>query len=372
VLELGRYIAAPYAGRLLAELGADVIKVEDPDGGDPMRHWESGSRPYSPQFAAYNAGKRGITLNLKDATDRDALRALVADSDVLLENFRPGVMARLGLDADALRAINPALVYCAISGFGTSGPYATRPSYDSVISAMGGVYSLLGPADEPRPIGPAMSDLLSGIFAVQGILAALLQRTSTGAGQTVDVTMLGSVLAFLGEAVTSAAETGQLMEPNTRQRRAQAYGAVAADGKAFVVHLSVPDKFWRALCDAMQRPDWLSDPRLATRQDRFDHYAVLEGLIREQARLRARDEWFARFAERDLPHAPLNTVLDLAGDEQVSAMELIRPLPMPDGEPMAMSAPAVRFSAAVTGLHRAAPKLGADNDELLSRAEAGR
>ncbi len=177
--------------------------------------------------------------------------------------------------------------------------------------------------------------------------------------------MLGSAIGFLGEAVTSAAETGRMIEPNTRQRRAQAYGAVAGDARAFVVHLSVPDKFWRALCDAMGRPDWLDDPRLATRQDRYDHYDVLEGLIREQARTRTREEWFAAFLAHDLPHAPLNTFLDLDDDEQVAAMGLLVPVDMGEGAtPMTFAGPPVRFSETPTGPPRPAPLLGAD-DALL-------
>jgi formyl-CoA transferase len=364
VLEVGRYIAAPYAARVLADLGARVIKVEEPDGGDPMRRWEGGTRPYSPQFAAYNRGKHSITLDLRSEAGVRALRALAAEADVLLENFRPGVMARRGVGPDALLALNPRLIYCAITGFGEDGPYALRPSYDSVISAVSGMYSLLMPMAAPAPVGPAMSDLLSGLFAVQGILAALHQRASTGLGQRVDVTMLGAVLDFLGEAVTTTAETGLLIEPNTRQRRAQAYGAIAADGKAFIVHLSVPDKFWQALCTAMERPDWLADPRLASREDRYRNYALLDGLIREQALTRTRAEWFARFAELDLPHGPLNTMQQVADDEQVRAMGAVTAVPMPDGEPMTMTAPACRFSAATLPATRPAPVLGADDASL--------
>ncbi len=372
VLELGRYIAAPFAGRQLAELGATVLKVEDPDGGDPMRGWEGGTRPYSPQFAAYNHSKHAVTLDLRSPDGLQALRDLATEADVLLENFRPGVMDRLGLSADRLAADNPALVYCSLTGFGDTGPYARRPTYDTVVSAMSGLYSVLLPTGSAAPVGPAMSDLLAGLFAVQGVLAALHARERSGRGQRVDVTMLGAAIGFLGEAVTSATETRTPIEPNTRQRRAQAYGAIASDDLAFVVHLSVPDKFWRALCSAMGRPDWLDDGRLATRQDRYDNYGVLERLIREQARTRTRDEWFAAFLAHDLPHAPLNTFLDLARDEQVAAMNLLVGAEMPGGaEPMTFVGPAARFSATPTGPPTAAPLLGADNDRVLTGRRAG-
>lgn len=366
VLELSQYIAAPYAGRLLADMGADVVKVELPDGGDPMRRWESGRRPYSPQFAAYNFGKRSVTLDLKSADGAAMLRALVSDADVLLENFRPGVMDRLGLGEPDLRAVNPRLVYCSLTGFGAQGPYAPRPSYDTVISAIGGLYSLLRPAEQPSPVGPALSDLLSGMFAVQGVLAALHSRGTDGDGQRVDVTMLGSMVGFLTEAITATLETGAAPQPNTRQRRAQAYGAVAADGKAFVVHLSVPEKFWLALTDALETPEWRDDPRFRDRASRFEHYADLDDLIKGAATARSRADWFDRFLARDLPHAPLNTLADLATDPQVAAMGLLTAIPVDGENPWPATRPAVEFSDGPTPAPRGpAPLLGEHNDEVL-------
>lgn len=366
VLELGQYIAAPFAGRLLADLGADVIKVEVPGIGDPMRRWEGGTRPYSPQFAAYNLGKRSIVLDLKSAAGVAALKTLAGDADVLLENFRPGVLDRLGVGSKVLTADNPALVYCGLTGFGADGPYADRPSYDTVISAMSGMYSLLRPADRPSPVGPALSDLLSGMFAVQGILAALHHRGGTGRGQVVDVTMLGSMAGFLTEAITSTLETGSSPQPNTRQRRAQAYGAVAADGKAFVVHLSVPEKFWHALTEAFDTKEWRDDPRFATRADRFEHYDQLDALIKQAAARRPRDEWFALFLERDLPHGPLNTLADLADDPQVGAMGLLTDVPMEEGAPLRTTRPAVEFSDGTATRRCAPPRLGQHTDAVLS------
>ncbi|MGH3585499.1 MAG: CoA transferase, partial [Pseudonocardia sp.] len=175
VVEIGQYISGPYAAKLLADMGAQVVKVESP-AGDPMRRWEGGDRGFSPQFAAYNRNKQGVTLDLKSAAGLDALLAMAADADVLIENFRPGVARRLGFGADVLAARNPRLVYCSITGFGPEGPYAPRPAYDTVISAVGGMYSQVVPADALRPAGPAFSDLLAGMSAVQGVLAALLAR----------------------------------------------------------------------------------------------------------------------------------------------------------------------------------------------------
>ncbi len=372
VVEIGRYIAAPFAGRQLADLGADVIKVEDPEGGDPMRRWEGGSRAFSPQFAAYNAGKRSVALDLKSEQGRDALLALCATADVLLENFRPGVMERLGVGSAVLLGANPRLIYCCLTGFGSVGPYAERPSYDTVISAMGGLYSTIMPASSPSPVGPAMSDLLSGLFAVQGVLAALHHRAATGQGQVVDVTMLGSVLGFLTEATTSTLETGELLEPHTRQRRAQAYGAVDSEGKAFVVHLSVPEKFWLALLDALETPEWRDDARFVDRAARYLNYADLDALIKQVARTRSREEWFARFEARDLPHGPINTLADVVEDEQVAAAGLLADVPFPDGPPMRMTRPPARFSLSPTPAGRPAPGLGQHTDEVLAQLASSR
>ena len=359
VLEVGRYIAAPYAGRLLADLGARVVKVEDPDGGDPMRRWEGGARASSPQFAAYNRGKSSVCLDLKDADDREAFLTLVAEADVLIENFRPGVMRRLGLDLHELVAAHSRLIACSITGFGPVGPYASRPAYDTVISAMGGLYSLVMPIDDPAPVGPAMSDLLSGMFATQGVLAALYERSLSGRGQVVDVSMLGSVLGFVTEAVTSTLETGEGIEPNTRQRRAQAYGCVDSEGRAFVVHLSVPDKFWNALVDALEQPEWLEDPRFADRQARFAHYDALAALIKATTRTRTRAEWFERFDARDLPHGPINAIEDIVADPQVEVMGLLEDVPYPEGGPMRMTRPPMVFSRTPAPAGRPAPELGA-------------
>ncbi|MBB5078160.1 CaiB/BaiF CoA transferase family protein [Nonomuraea endophytica] len=323
VIEAGQYISAPYAGKLLADLGAEVTKVEPP-GGDPMRRWQGGGgRPYSPQFAAYNRGKRSVTLDLKDPDGLAALLELVSGADVLIENFRPGVADRLGFGWPVMKVREPRLVYCSITGFGPSGPYAKRPAYDTIISAIGGMYGHLVPLDDPRPAGPAFSDLLSGMSAVQGILAALHARSSSGAGRRVEVSMLGALTDFLTEPIATYLETGTVAGPSTRAARAQAYGCVSSEGLPFVIHLSVPEKFWLGLLNVLERPDLAEDPRFATRELRFRHYAELEETLRAETVKRPRDEWFERLTAADIPHGPLNTVADLVQDPQALHLGLI-------------------------------------------------
>lgn len=323
VLELGRYIAAPYAGMLLADFGADVIKVEDPrDGGDPMRKWQGSDKQHSPQFSAYNRGKRSIALNLADPADRDVFLALVDEADVLIENFRPGVMARLGLSESELRARNKNLIYVAVTGFGAEGPLVERPAFDTVVSALSGLYSLVLDPDDPRPVGPAFSDLLSGMFATLGVLSALHARARTGEGQFVEASMLSSLLGFLVESATSFRETGRVPEWNTRQRRAQAYAIVDSDGEPFVLHLSVPEKFWVGLTDVIGRPDLRDDERFATREGRYQNYHALDRELKDAMRARSRDEWSALLAEHDVPHAAMLRIDEALAHPQVQAMGL--------------------------------------------------
>ncbi|MDH4119420.1 MAG: CoA transferase [Acidimicrobiia bacterium] len=367
VLELSRYIAAPVAGKALGELGADVIKIEDPDKGDPMRYWQSGDRDHSPQFAAYNRTKRGITLDLKHDRGKEAFLRLVDTADVVIENFRPGVMARLGLGWDVLADRNPRLVYCSISGFGEVGPYVDRPAYDTVISAMGGLYSQILDPDRPQPVGPAFSDLLAGMFAVQAILAALYARTNTGRGQYADASMLRAVMGFLVEPGSNRLDMGEVTSPTTRQRRAQAHGLVASDGLAFVVHMSVPEKFWIATTDAFGIPELRGDPRFADRDGRHDHYSELGDALRAAAARRTRAEWFEILAAADIPHAPINGFDSIFEDPQVEAMGIVEEIEMPDGaRPLAQVGPPFRLSSTPLRVSPPAPGHGEHTDQVLA------
>jgi formyl-CoA transferase len=370
VIELSRYIAAPVAGKALGEMGADVIKVEDPDRGDPMRYWQSGDRRHSPQFAAYNRTKRSLALDLKTEAGKEVLLRLVDRADVLIENFRPGVMNRLGLGWEVLSDRNPRLVYCAITGFGASGPYADRPAYDTVISAMSGLYSQIIDLAAPQPVGPAFSDLLAGTFAAQGVLAALYARESSGTGQYVDASMLRSVIGFLVEPGSNFLDMGEATRPNTRQRRAQAYGLVASDGLPFVIHLSVPEKFWIAATDTLGRPDLRADPRFADRDGRHDHYPELDAEFKRAALARTRDEWFGLFTAADIPHAPINDFATLFEDEQVQHLDIAETIEMGAGErPLRQVGPALEMSETPLRVSPPAPGHGQHTDQIL--AEVG-
>lgn len=367
VLELSRYIAAPVAGKLLGELGADVVKVEPPGTGDPMRHWQSGDRAHSPQFAVYNRTKRGITLDLKKPGGAEAFLRLADSSDVVLENFRPGVMDRLGIGWETLSARNPRLVYCAITGFGASGPYAARPAYDTVISAMGGLFSQLIDLGQPQPVGPAFSDLLAGLSAAHGILAALLERTETGRGQFVDVSMLRSVVGLLAEPGSVFLDQGQVTLANTRQRRAQAYGMVSADGLPFVVHMSVPEKFWLAVTEVFDLVPLRQDPRFVDRAARHDNYAALDQILKSAALRRNRDEWFRALDEADVPHGPINGFDELFDDPQIAELGIVESVEMGQGErPLSQVGPQFQLSSSPLRITPPAPDLGEHTESVLT------
>ncbi|MGH3688771.1 MAG: CaiB/BaiF CoA transferase family protein [Microbacterium sp.] len=361
VVELGQYISGPFAAKLLADLGAEVVKVESPEG-DPMRRWE-GRATMSPQFAAYNRGKRGVVLDLKSAEGLAALFGLVDDADIVLDNFRPGVAERLGFGPDALHARNPRVITCSITGFGPTGPAAKRPAYDTVISATGGMYSQVVPASTIRPLGPAFSDLLSGMSAVQAVLAALHARDVSGVGEHVEVTMVGALLDFLTESASAFLETGQVSSPDSRPRRAQAYACRGADDKAFVIHMSVPEKFWTGLLDVLERPDLADDPRFSTREGRVRNYDELDVVLKEIAATRPRQYWLDRLAAHDIPHGPLNTMGDLFDDPQIASMGLVEEIEGPDGA-LRVPVPSIRFQRSGRPELRYAPALGADTEEI--------
>ncbi|MDH3499462.1 MAG: CoA transferase [Acidimicrobiia bacterium] len=366
VIELSRYIAAPVTGKTLGELGADVIKIEDPDRGDPMRYWQSGDREHSPQFAAYNRTKRGMTLDLKLDAGREIFLRLADGADVVVENFRPGVMDRLGIGWSVLEPRNSRLVYASITGFGTTGPYADRPAYDTVISAMSALFSQIMDPARPQPMGPAFSDVLSGTYAALGIIAALYARESTGRGQYVDTTMLRAVLGFLVESGSTFLDQGEATDSTTRQRRAQSYGLVSSDGAPFVIHMSVPEKFWIAATDAFGLAELRSDPRFIDRQARHDNYFELDALLKTAAATRTLSAWFEILEAADLPHGRINGFDTVFDDPQVRELGIVETIGMPDGQ-RPLTQVGAPFSLSDTPLRVAppAPTLGQDTVAIL-------
>ena len=318
VLELGNFISGPYGAMLLADMGAEVIKVENPKGGDPFRGWDFGGD--QPNFWAYNRGKKSVTLNLQTPEGKEVFYGLVKKADVVMENYRPGVTKKLAIDYDTLRKINERIICCSISGTGPTGPYVNRPAYDTVGQGLGGMMSVLMDPKDPKPIGPAYADCLSGMFSALGVLGALVSRSQTGKGQQVDATMAGSILAFLIAPATETLAHGQPPGPYTRPRQSQTYAFSGSDGLPFAIHLSSPQKFWDGLCKSVDRPDLIEDPRFKTRPDRRKNYDDLHNTFAAIFKEKPRSHWLERLEANDVPHTPVYNLKEVFEDPQIKHM----------------------------------------------------
>ena len=320
VIEQGTFITGPAASMLLADLGANVIKVEMPGSGDPFRAFKGGL--YSPHYQTYNRNKRSIALNTKQDEDRAIFDDLIASADVYIQNFRPGAAERLGAGEERLRTLNPGLIYCAISGFGTTGPYAHRPSYDTVAQAASGFLKLLINPENPRVVGPAMADALSGFYAAYGILGALYERSQTGKGRKVEVSMFEAMSHFNLDSFTHFFSEGEVMGPYSRPQVSQSYVMACADDKWVALHMSSPEKFWEGLANAMEYPELLQDDRFATREGRIEHQEAMIQVLKGIFSKHPRAEWLKRLEAEDVPHAPMYDAYEVLDDPQAKHLEL--------------------------------------------------
>ena len=364
IVEFANYVSGPYAGMLLADLGADVIKVETPGKGDPFRGW--GRIEYSPTFGSVNRNKKSITLDLKSEAGKAAARALAKTADVVIENFRSGTMERLGLGYDVLGADHPGLIYCAITGFGSDGPYARRPGYDTVGQAMSGLLSLLTDLEDPKPMGISLSDHLGGMVACNGILAALVSRGKTGKGQRVDTSLLESTLSFCGENAANYFENGKTPSRATRTHRAQVYAFVDSVGKPFVVHLSSPNKFWEGLTRVVGKPEYLQDARFATKETRGKNYPALHEGLAAVFKTNTREHWLGLLLAEDVPSAPLNNFDDVFNDPQVKHLKMCVDVPHKKLGSVGLVRNGLRLSGTPLEIHSPSPELGEHTDEVLA------
>jgi crotonobetainyl-CoA:carnitine CoA-transferase CaiB-like acyl-CoA transferase len=362
VLEQGTFITGPACGMLLADLGADVIKVEQPGTGDPFRAFKGGL--YSPHFQTYNRNKRSITLNTKDAADRERLHALVRTADVYIQNFRPGVAEELGVGEQQLRAINPRLVYCSISGFGPDGPAASRPSYDTVAQAASGYLKLLVNPANPRVVGPAIADAVTGFYAAYGVLGALFERSRTGRGRKVEVSMLEAMAHWNLDAFTHYYSAGEVMGPFSRPRVSQSYVLECGDGQWIALHMSSPEKFWQGLANAIERPDMFRDPRFATREARIQNQEAIIELLSERFATRPRAEWCERLVAEDVPHAPMYGTDEALEDPQARHLQLLVQSQHPTMGEFRTVRPPVTFDGQRSLQVRPPPTLGEHNGEI--------
>jgi len=364
VLDFGNFITAPYAAMLLAELGADVVKVERPGTGDPFRAFNGGL--YSSHFQAHNRNKRSVALDHTAPGANRAVEALLRQADVLLLNVRPGVERRMGLGFERVHAINPRLVYCSITGYGASGPYADRPAYDNVGQAVSGWLSMFHQGPDARVAGPAVADALTGMFATMGILGALYERERTGRGRRVEVNMLESMIAFATEPLGRLFATGEAPGFHSRAASSQSYIVTCADGLRIGLHLSSPPKFWENLVAAIDAPALLQ--KYPDREARVARYDELAGDLSRVFAARPRAHWLPLLEKHDVPFAPECRLQDLPGDPQVQHLGVFYELLHPSQGPVRAAHRPVRFDGDQRSDFRPPPTLGEHTHEVLREA----
>jgi crotonobetainyl-CoA:carnitine CoA-transferase CaiB-like acyl-CoA transferase len=367
VVEQGTFITGPCAGMMLADLGADVIKIESPEG-DPYRSYQGGL--YSPHFQAYNRNKRSLALDLKSAADRELFDQMIRQADVFIQNFRPGTAERLGTGVGRLQQLNPRLVYCSISGFGSSGPYTERPSYDSVAQALSGFLSVVVDYQRPQFLGPALADAITGLYASYGILGALVQRGRSARGALVEISMLEAMAHFAVEPFASFFALGQTPTSADRPRLAQAYILRTADHRLIAIHLSSLEKFWQGLVAALAAPELAADPRFNTRLGRIAEYEALRVELDDRFSRAPLAHWVERLQANDVPYAPINRIDDVVKDPQVEHLGLIVPVDEPHGARQAVR-PAVQFGGMRAPSVRAAPLLNEHGAAIRAELAGG-
>ena len=368
VLDLTRVLAGPYCAMLLGDMGAEVIKVEEPGKGDDTRGWPPFAGGESTYFMSVNRNKHSITLNLKAPEGRDLLKRLVKKSDVLLENFRTGTMEKLGLGYATLAKLNPKLVYCAMSGFGESGPESHRGGYDLIVQAESGVMDLTGfPDGPPVKVGNSIADLVAGMSGAHGVTLALLARHRTRRGQKVEVAMLDVMASLLTYQAGMYLNAGR-----TPARRGNEHPSIvpyevfkAAD--SYLALGVANNSLWERCCAALERPDLVKDPRYATDSARVENRATLVPLLNQVLGARPADDWMKRFEAVGVPAGRIRTVPEVCESEHLRARGMLVTLPHPKAGTVKMMGVPIRLHGTPGKAKTAAPVLGGNTDAVLKR-----
>ena len=366
VLDLSRVLAGPYCTMILADLGAEVIKIEPPGEGDDSRAFAPFIGNESAYFMSLNRGKKSIVLNLKNEKDKAAFLELVRIADVLVENYRPGTMEKLGLGYEELREINPRLVYAAISGFGHTGPYSQRPAYDMIVQAMGGIMSITGePNRPPTRVGTSVGDITAALFGTIGIMTALNVRNESGKGQKVDVGMLDCQVAILENAIARYEVTGQAPKPMGSRHPSIAPFEAYPTKDYFVIIPAGNDTLWAKLCNILGITQYIDDPRFKTNRDRVANVEILYDLLGEVTKTRTTDEWMDILETGGVPVGPINTIDKVVADPQVLAREMIVEITHPVAGPMKIAGNPIKLSDTPGKVSEPAPLLGQHTDWVL-------
>ena len=384
VLDLSRILAAPWAGQILADLGAEVTKIERPGSGDDTRSWgppflrDANGRDTreAAYYLAVNRGKRSITVSLDKPEGQRIVRELAARADIVIENYKVGTLARYGLDAASLRALNPRLIYCSVTGFGQTGPRREQPAYDFLIQAMGGLMSVTGERDDrpgggPQKVGVPIVDLMTGMYATVAVLAALARREVTGEGETIDIGMLDVQVAALSNQAMNYLVSGR-----TPQRNGNAHPNIqpqdvyrCSDGDVILV-IGNDGQFAR-LCEVLGRPEWSTDERFATNAQRVRQLGTLAPLLAAELARRTRAELVAALDAAGVPVGAINSVAEVFEDPQVRHRGMVRQVPHPSGVDVPQLASPIRFADAPLRPVAAPPLLGQHTAEILGEIGFG-
>lgn len=367
VLDFTRVLAGPYCTMTLADEGAEVIKVESPGTGDDSRAFGPYIGNESAYFMSINRNKESITLNLKHEKAKEIVKELVKKVDVVVENFKPGTMEKLGLGYDVLKEINPRLIYAATSGFGHTGPYSERPAYDGVIQAMGGIMSITGQkGGEPTRVGPSVGDIFAGMFTTVGILSALHKRQTTGLGMKVDVSMLDCQVAILENAIARYFVTGVSPKPagNKHSSIVPFEPFDTSDGKIMVA--AGNDNLWAKYCKLLNREDLIMDERFKTNPLRNKNYEELRPIIAEEMVKKSTEEWRVILIDGGVPSGPINNVEMVVNDEQVNFRNMIQEIDHPTIGKSKLPGIPIKISGVDDNIRFAAPTLGQHNEKILS------
>ncbi|MCZ7572691.1 MAG: CoA transferase [Ardenticatenaceae bacterium] len=368
VIDLTRVLAGPYGTMILGDLGARIVKIEQPGRGDDTRQWgppftSSGESAY---FLCVNRNKQSLTLNLKAEAGREILRDLVRQADVLVENFKVGTMTSLGLGYESLGALNPGLIYCAITGYGQSGPYRKRPGYDTVIEAQGGIMSITGPPEgEPFKVGVAIVDITAGLYATTSILAALHHRERTGEGQFIDIALFDTQLGWLANVASAYLVSG---EPPARYGNAHAtivpYQTVrTCDG--WLMLAVGNDSQFAALSRVLDHPEWTADERFATNPARVANRETLIPQLEAIFRTRPTQEWIEAILDAGVPCGPVNDIPTALANPQAEARQMVQMVEHPVGGPVRLVGPVPKLSTTPATITTAPPMLGEHTSMVL-------
>ncbi len=370
VLEFGQIAAGPFAGSLLADLGADVVKVERPDGGDGMRAWpplseNSEGEVFSENFASLNRNKRSITADFKNPADLQRLLALVKSTDVVLENFRPGVLDRLGLGHERLLEINPKLVYCSISGFGQTGPYSHKGAFDVTVQGMSGLMSVTGETGgNPVKCGVPVGDFCAGLYSAFTVLAKLMLLRSTGKGGYIDCSMLGSLIGVAALQTSEYFGSGKTPAAlGSAHPRNAPYRAFRASDEYFIIAAG-NDRLWSEVAEAVGLPELKKDSRFTTQILRAQHQDDLLAILQPVFEQQTAEYWLQEMDRRGVPCSPINDYPQVLNDEHVNYLGLVQPLELPNGVKTRTTAFPVAIEDYQFKIYRQPPELGAHNSEV--------